>query len=137
MASNPDGSRAAGGINTGDESVPGGRSADAVLVARLLQRDEAAFSDLVGLYQGRLLRLALTFVGSHAVAEEVVQDTWMAVLSGLDRFEGRSSLKTWIFTILCNQARTRAVRERRSVPFRAPPAASGARAPECSGAELR
>jgi RNA polymerase sigma-70 factor (ECF subfamily) len=66
-----------------------------------------------------LLRLARTFVRDRAVAEEVVQETWLAVLNGIDRFEGRSSLKTWIFQILSNRARTRAVRERRSAPFSA------------------
>jgi RNA polymerase sigma-70 factor (ECF subfamily) len=68
-------------------------------------------------YHASLLRLALTFVPSQAVAEDVVQETWIGVLNGLPRFEGRSSLKTWIFRILTNQAKTRGARERRSVPF--------------------
>jgi RNA polymerase sigma factor (sigma-70 family) len=63
------------------------------------------------------MRFARTYVRDRAVAEEVVQETWLAVLDGIDRFEGRSSLRTWIFQILSNRARTRAVRERRSAPF--------------------
>ncbi|HXX79677.1 MAG TPA: RNA polymerase sigma factor, partial [Ktedonobacteraceae bacterium] len=69
------------------------------------------------MYHAALLRLALLFVPSEAVAEEVVQETWLGVLHGLDRFEGRSSLKTWLFRILTNRAKTRAQREGRSVPF--------------------
>src|SRR5215213_4529445 len=88
-----------------------------MLVAALRRGDEAAFVELVRLYGPSLLRLARTFVRDKAVAEEVVQETWLAVLNGIDRFEGRSSLKTWIFQILSNRAKTRAVRERRSAPF--------------------
>jgi RNA polymerase sigma-70 factor (ECF subfamily) len=83
----------------------------------LRRGDEDAFMRLVALYQAALLHLALVYVGNRAVAEEVVQETWLAVLQGLDRFEGRSSLKTWIFRILVNIAKTRAQREGRSVPF--------------------
>src|SRR5205807_1501420 len=79
--------------------------------------DESAFMTLVDEYSPAMLRLARTFVGSGAVAEEVVQDAWLGVLRGLDRFEGRSSLKTWIFRILTNTAKTRGQRERRSVPL--------------------
>jgi RNA polymerase sigma-70 factor (ECF subfamily) len=89
---------------------------DAELVSRLRARDAAAYRALVGAHQGALIRLAQTYVPSRAVAEEVVQDTWIAVVRGIDRFEGRSSLKTWIFRILANQARTRGERERRTVP---------------------
>lgn len=81
--------------------------------------EEAAFVELVRRYGASLQHLARTFVRNQAVAEEVVQETWLAVLSGIDRFEGRSSLKTWIFQILSNRAKTRAVRERRSAPFSA------------------
>jgi RNA polymerase sigma-70 factor (ECF subfamily) len=81
------------------------------LVARLQQGDEDAFRALVGMYQARLLRLAQTVVLSRAVAEEVVQDTWLAVVRGVDRFEGRSSFKTWLFRILLNRARSTAGRE--------------------------
>jgi RNA polymerase sigma-70 factor (ECF subfamily) len=90
---------------------------DLRLVNALRAGDEAAFTSLVDMYYGSLLRLAMTFVSSRAVAEEVVQDTWIGVLRGLDRFEGRSSLKTWVFRILTNTAKTRAQREARSVPF--------------------
>jgi len=89
------------------------------LVERLRQGDEAAFEALITRYHGPLVRLATTFVGDRAVAEEVAQETWIGVLNGLDRFEGRSSLKTWIFRILMNQARSRAVREGRSVAMSA------------------
>ena len=92
-------------------------SDDADLVARLQAGDEAAFVDLVNRYHGPLLRLAMTFVPSRAVAEEVVQDTWVGVIRGIDRFEGRSSLSTWLFRILSNRARTTGVRERRTTPI--------------------
>ena len=85
----------------------------------LKRGDEAAFQALVDTHSPALLRVARAYVGSRAVAEEVVQETWLGVLKGLDRFEGRSSLKTWIFKILTNIATTRATRERRSVPFSA------------------
>lgn len=90
---------------------------DAALVERLLDGDEAAFNGLVEQYHGRLLRLALVFVSDRASAEEVVQDTWLAVLTGLRSFEGRSGLKTWIFSILSNRAKTRGQRDKRTVPF--------------------
>ena len=84
------------------------------LVVRLREGDEAAFAGLVAMYQTRLLRLAGTVVANRSVAEEVVQDTWLAVVRGVDRFEGRSSFKTWLFHILLNRARTTAGREHRS-----------------------
>ena len=87
------------------------------LVEALRRREETAFVELVESYGASLLRLALTFVRSRAVAEEVVQETWLGVLKGIDRFEGRSSLRTWVFRILTNVAKTRAVREGRSTPF--------------------
>jgi len=89
------------------------------LVEALRSRDEGAFTELARAYQSSLLRVAQIFVANRAVAEEVVQETWLAVLEGIDRFEGRSSLKTWIFRILTNRAKTRAVRERRTLPFSA------------------
>lgn len=92
-------------------------SDDAELIAALKRRDEATFVGLVGRYQGPLLRLALIHVGSRAIADEIVQDTWLGVIQGIDRFEGRSSFKTWLFRILVNRARTRAEREHRSIPF--------------------
>jgi len=90
---------------------------DGVLVERLLAGDEAAFAGLVERYHGSLVRLARSFVKEQATAEEVAQDTWVGVLDGLRGFEGRSALKTWIFRILVNRAKTRGVREGRSVPF--------------------
>jgi RNA polymerase sigma-70 factor, ECF subfamily len=90
---------------------------DVELLARLRDGDEGAFVALVGRYQGSLLRVARTFVPNDAVAEEVVQDTWMGVVRGVDRFEGRSSFKTWLFRILVNRAKTSGVREHRSVPL--------------------
>jgi RNA polymerase sigma-70 factor (ECF subfamily) len=87
------------------------------LVAALRAGDEQAFQSLLGRHHASLLRLALTYVRDRQVAEEVVQETWLAVLRGIGAFRGDASLKTWIFRILANIARTRAVRERRSVPF--------------------
>ena len=83
------------------------------LVRRLRQGDEAAFTALVDGLHGSLLRLAELFVGRGHAAEEVVQDTWVAVLDGLDRFEERSTLRTWIGSILVNRAKTRRARDRR------------------------
>jgi RNA polymerase sigma-70 factor, ECF subfamily len=90
---------------------------EAELVARLRQGDEGAFVELMSAHSPALLRVAMAHVRTRAVAEEVVQETWLGVLRGLDRFEGRSSLKTWIFRILTNIAITRGVRESRSLPF--------------------
>jgi RNA polymerase sigma-70 factor, ECF subfamily len=87
------------------------------LLARLRRGDEAAFTQTVERLHGSMLRLAMAHVGTRAVAEEVVQDAWVGVLAQLDRFEGRSSLRTWVLRIVANQARTRAVRERRTLPF--------------------
>src|SRR3954471_22789847 len=88
--------------------------ADADLLDRLRSGDEAAFASLVQRYQVRLLRLAESAVGSRAVAEEAVQDTWLAVVRGVERFEGRSSFKTWLFRILLNRARTAGGKEQRA-----------------------
>jgi RNA polymerase sigma-70 factor (ECF subfamily) len=87
---------------------------DSELVARLQAGDESAFVELVGRYQTRLVRFAETTVGSRAVAEEVTQDTWVAVIRGIERFEGRSSFQTWLFRILLNRARTAIGREVRA-----------------------
>lgn len=87
------------------------------LVRALRDGDEKAFVRLVDELGPALLRLARTFVRSQAVAEEVVQEAWLGVLRGLDGFEGRASLRTWIFRILANTAKTRAAREARSVPL--------------------
>jgi RNA polymerase sigma-70 factor (ECF subfamily) len=90
-----------------------------VLIAALRQGDEAAFMWLVDKYHLSLVRLATLFVKDQAVAEEVAQEAWIGVLRGIDRFEGRSSLKTWLYRILTNTAKTRAQRENRSIPFSA------------------
>ncbi|MGH2460784.1 MAG: RNA polymerase sigma factor [Chloroflexota bacterium] len=90
-----------------------------VLIAALRRGDERVFTSLIERYHASLVRLATVFVGDRAVAEEVAQETWLGVLHGIDRFEGRSSIKTWIFTILTNRAKTRGQRESRSVPFSA------------------
>jgi RNA polymerase sigma-70 factor, ECF subfamily len=95
------------------------RDADAALVARLRNGDESAFAELIDLYGATMLRVAQMYVRDRATAEEVVQETWLAVLNGIDRFEGRSSLKTWLFRILTNRAKTRGEREGRMLPFSA------------------
>jgi RNA polymerase sigma-70 factor (ECF subfamily) len=87
------------------------------LVTRLRAGDETAFRALVQEHHRAMTRTARSFVSTAAVADEVVQDTWLAVVQGLDKFESRSSLKTWIFRILVNRARTRGVREQRTTPF--------------------
>jgi len=87
------------------------------LVAALRAGDEEAFAALVDELSPALLRVALMHVPSRAVAEEVVGDTWLGVVRGIDRFEGRSALRTWIFQILLNTARTRGKREKRTLPF--------------------
>ncbi len=92
---------------------------DARLVRGLRQRDEAAFVELTELYYSSMLRVAQIYVSSRAAAEEVIQDTWVGVLNGIDRFESRSSLKTWVFRILTNTAKSRAQREARVIPFAA------------------
>ena len=88
-------------------------------VAPLLRGDEQAFVELVTRYQSSMKRIARMYVSTDALAEEVVQEAWVGVLKGLPRFEGRSSLSTWIFRILTNLAKTRGARERRTVPFTA------------------
>jgi len=87
---------------------------DGALVDRLRAGDEGAFVELLNRYQSRLLRLAQATVGSRAVAEEVTQDTWLAVFRGVERFEGRSSFKSWLFQVLLNRARSTARREQRA-----------------------
>jgi RNA polymerase sigma-70 factor (ECF subfamily) len=93
------------------------RADESALVAALRGGDRQAFMELVETYTPGMRRLALSFVRTPAVADDVVQEAWLGVLKGLDRFEGRSSLKTWIYRIVANIARTRAVREARSAPF--------------------
>ena len=94
-------------------------SDDAQLVAALRAGDEDAFRKVVREWHPAMLRVARIFVPSRALAEDVVQETWVRVLGALDRFEGRSSLRTWVFRILANTAKTRAQREGRTLPFSA------------------
>jgi RNA polymerase sigma-70 factor (ECF subfamily) len=99
--------------------VPGRRDApdDLSVIEALRRGDEAAFARLVDLHHASLRRVARLYVSDRAVADEVVQDTWLGVIQGIWAFEGRSSLKTWIVRILINRAKTRAAREGRTVPF--------------------
>ena len=90
-----------------------------MLLGRLRSGDERAFEALVDRYDGSLRRVARTFVRTPSAVDDVVQETWLGVVRGLRSFEGRSSLRTWIFSILVNQARTRARRDARSLPFSA------------------
>jgi RNA polymerase sigma-70 factor, ECF subfamily len=94
-------------------------SDDATLLDRLRGRDEEAFAALVDRYHAQLVRLATSYVPNRAVAEEVAQETWIGVLQGIDRFEGRSLFRTWLFRILVNQAKRRGERESRTIPFAA------------------
>lgn len=92
---------------------------DAQLVEGLRAGDEDAFAALMRTYGAGMLRVAQMFVSNRSVAEEVVQEAWLGVLKGIDRFEGRASLKTWLFRIVANTAKTRGMREARSMPFSA------------------
>lgn len=98
------------------ESVPVANG-EIELLARLRQGDEGAFDELVTRHHSALIRMAMGYVADREVAEEVVQDTWMAVIEGLDRFQGRSSLRTWIFGIMIHKAKDRGVREKRHTNF--------------------
>jgi RNA polymerase sigma-70 factor, ECF subfamily len=95
--------------------MPAGDDRD--LVAALRAGDEQAFAALIDGWSGSMLRMARLHVPTDSVAEEVVQETWLAVLTGLEKFRGDSSLRTWVYRILLNQAKTRGIRERRTVPF--------------------
>lgn len=110
------GPRAASARDTRAHAAPADEPA---MIAALRRGEESAFRQLVERYHAPLLRLAKFYVPSRAVAEVVVQETWLGVLRGLETFEGRSSLKTWIFRILTNRAKTRGERESRSIPFSA------------------
>lgn len=90
---------------------------DQVLVTALRRGDEAAFGWLVDRYSSPLQRLARSYVATPAAADDVVQDTWLAVITGIDRFEQRASVKTWLYRILMNVARTKGVKEHRNIPF--------------------
>lgn len=99
---------AAGGSNFGDDDV---------LVAALRRGDEPAFTWLLDRYSAPLARVARSYVSTSAAADEVVQETWLAVITGIDRFEQRASLKTWLYRIVTNVARSRGVKDQRTVPF--------------------
>jgi RNA polymerase sigma-70 factor (ECF subfamily) len=101
----------------GDRRIAAANAEEAELLARLRAGDEKAFEALVESHHRTMIAVARTYVKTRDVAEEVVQETWLAVLNGLDRFEARSSLRTWIMRILVNTAMTRGGREARSVPF--------------------
>jgi RNA polymerase sigma-70 factor, ECF subfamily len=103
---------------------------DSALLDALRRGDEDAFARLVGEHHASLRRVARLYVANAAIADEVVQDTWLGVIRGIWAFEGRSSLKTWIFRILVNRARTRAVRESRSAPFTGTLSTEGGAEPE-------
>src|SRR3954470_19059104 len=90
---------------------------DESLVPALRAGDEAVFADLVDSWSRAMLHVARGYVSTQDSAQEVVQDTWLAVIRGLHGFEGRSSLRTWVFRILVNTAKTRGVRESRTLPF--------------------
>jgi RNA polymerase sigma-70 factor (ECF subfamily) len=110
-----------------DDAIHGdyhGSMDDAELLSRLLAGDEKAFSELVVRYNATLIRIASYYVVNQASAEDVAQDTWIAVIRGVERFEGRSSFKTWLFHILDNRARTTGTKEHRSIPV--DPMSSGA-----------
>ncbi|MDF0645168.1 MAG: sigma-70 family RNA polymerase sigma factor [Nitrospira sp.] len=92
---------------------------EAALVTRLRCGDEGAFDEVVNRHHSALIRMAMGYVADREVAKEVVQDTWMAVIEGLDRFEGRSSLRTWIYGIMIHKAKDRGVREKRHTTFSA------------------
>jgi RNA polymerase sigma-70 factor, ECF subfamily len=120
----PDGGASLSGRMESAPAAPAEPRTDEIeLVNRLRSGDEAAFTTLVNAHHGALIRLALTFVSDRGAAEEVVQDTWIGVMRGLPTFEGRASLKTWIFRILVNRARTRGARDGRFVTVPPPPEA--------------
>jgi RNA polymerase sigma-70 factor (ECF subfamily) len=101
------------------EGVETSVARDMQVVAAILDGDEAAFEALVRRHHESMVRIAVTFVRSRAVAEEVAQETWIAMLNGLGGYQGRSPLRTWLFSILTKRAITRGVREQRTVPFSA------------------
>jgi RNA polymerase sigma-70 factor (ECF subfamily) len=97
--------------------VPGALPPDGVLVERLRAGDESAFATVLDAWSRGMLRAARAFVATEEAAEDVVQETWLAVIRGIDRFEGRSSLRTWTYRILVNIAKTHGVKDRRTVPL--------------------
>jgi RNA polymerase sigma-70 factor (ECF subfamily) len=110
---------------------------DDAIVAGVRSGDEAVFAHLLNDWSRSMLLLARTFVSTEASAEEVVQDTWLAVIRGIDRFEGRSSLRTWVYRILVNTAKKRGVRESRTVPWSSLGGADEDRGPTVDPAQFR
>ena len=106
-----------GEVQEGERIATAASDAEVDLLGRLRTGDERAFEALVDRYHGTMIAVARTYVKTDEVAEEIAQEAWLGVLNGLDRFEARSSLKTWILRILVNTAITRGGREARSVPF--------------------
>ena len=104
---------------TEPETLVGATADDQRIIAGLRAGDAAAFTEVVDRYNGSLVRVAMRYVPSRSVAEEVVQDTWIGVIEGIDRFEGRSTFKTWLYKILIYRARARGERERRTTPMSA------------------
>ncbi|MGH3508459.1 MAG: RNA polymerase sigma factor, partial [Nocardioidaceae bacterium] len=118
MDHTPDGRAAAAPeIPSAHRRSTGALPDDSTLVARLRDRDEDTFTHLVDTWTPTMMHVARTRVSTAESAAEVVQDTWLAVLTGIDRFEARSSLRTWVFRILLNKATTRGAREARTVPW--------------------
>jgi RNA polymerase sigma-70 factor (ECF subfamily) len=113
----------AGVARSGEAAFDGNES---LLVAALRRRDEAAFAALVRRFHGLMLRVAGAQLKDRAAAEDVVQETWLAVIKGIDSFEGRSSLRTWMFRILTHRASARLERDGRQIPFSALAAADAA-----------
>ena len=100
-------------------TLVGATADDQRIIAGLRAGEEAVFAEMVDRYHGSLVRVAMRYTPSRAVAEEVVQDTWIGVIEGIDRFEGRSTVKTWLYKILIYRARARGERERRTTPMSA------------------
>ena len=107
------------GSNVGKSHSTMAPETDDALLTRLYAGEESAFDELVNKHHGALIRMAMGYVADRDAAEEVVQDTWMAVIENLSRFEGRSSLRTWIFGILIHKAKDRGIREKRHTTFSA------------------
>ena len=104
---------------TDPATLVGATADDQRIIAGLRAGNEAVFVEMVDKYHGSLVRVAMRYTLSRAVAEEVVQDTWIGVVEGIDRFEGRSTVKTWLYKILIYRARARGERERRMTPMSA------------------
>jgi RNA polymerase sigma-70 factor, ECF subfamily len=103
-----------GNVTNADLPPPASSDDEAILIERIRANDNAAFEHVLDLYHSAMLRVAMNYVRSIEEAEEIIQETWIAVLSGIQRFQRRSSFKTWLFRILVNRARTRGTRESRT-----------------------